>query len=100
MGVAVREVWTVKKKGELPPGSYEHTAVCHDHFEGSRRCVECKGPCTLVSSDIAYTALVRELLEIEAAGFCQLPPRILRRLNGSGVLVEAFRARAAQTRCT
>jgi hypothetical protein len=37
--------------------------IIHDCFEGTMRCVQCKGPCKLTGQDEALTAFVRRTLE-------------------------------------
>lgn len=72
---------------------YGNKPVVHDHFDGSAHCVECGGHCTLTGSDMAYTALVRALFEVDAMGY-PLAYYAEAQLTRAGVNVLNFRQRA------
>ncbi len=77
--------------------NYTEKAVCHDHFDGSAHCVECKGPCRLIGTEMAYTALVRAVFDNAAFLGIAPPYSMTRQMEDSGVPVQNLWRRAKVT---
>ncbi len=83
-------------KRQKPP--IQPVAV-HDHFDGSAHCVQCGGICMLTGAEKALTEMIRWRMEaISMAHGLGLNMMELGTLKRIGVDVEAFMARARETR--
>jgi hypothetical protein len=69
----------------------------HDHFDGSRFCVECDGPCRLTGAALWLSEMVRwRFLRIRSLDELSAVER--NTLAAAGVDSKAFLARADRTR--
>lgn len=73
-------------------------ATIHDHFDGSARCRECRGPCKLTGADLWATALVRAIFEGQALSGKPAAYYVLRELERGGINVTAFTRRGKEAR--